>query len=217
MPSPKRVLLIEPDAMLRASLAEQFRAGGLEPVEADAADAAAQAANGIYEFALIDGTDAIALAEAFRDGGLICPILVLTEDAALAGNRDTAADEILVKPFRFAVLLARANALLKSHGRAEDAPWTVGPYQFRPNAKLLISGDRQIRLTEKEAEILSYLHRTGETVSRETLLHEVWGYNAAVDTHTLETHIYRLRRKIEQDPADARILISDNGGYRLGA
>jgi DNA-binding response OmpR family regulator len=75
---------------------------------------------------------------------------------------------------------------------------------------------RKIRLTDKETAILKYLYRCGDrVVGRDTLLDEVWGYNAGVTTHTLETHVYRLRQKIEANPSDARILVTEQGGYRL--
>ena len=81
---------------------------------------------------------------------------------------------------------------------------------------LLDAAGKKLRLTEKETNILKYLYRAGgKTISREELLSEVWGYNAGVTTHTLETHVYRLRQKIEPDPANARLLITDAGGYRL--
>ncbi len=97
---------------------------------------------------------------------------------------------------------------------------TIGPYEFHPAAKMLMEkgGKKKIRLTDKEASILKYLFRAGDRpVARDVLLNEVWGYNAGVTTHTLETHIYRLRQKIERDPASAAILITDRGGYRLAA
>jgi DNA-binding response OmpR family regulator len=123
----------------------------------------------------------------------------------------------VTKPFRFAVLAARIRAQLRSHEQSEDAVFRVGPYEFRPAQKLLIDErQKKIRLTEKETNILKYLYRAGaNAVSREELLAEVWGYNAGVTTHTLETHIYRLRQKIEPDPASARLLITEAGGYRL--
>ena len=69
---------------------------------------------------------------------------------------------------------------------------------------------------EKEAAILKFLYRAGtRPVARQVLLNEVWGYNAAVTTHTLETHIYRLRQKIEPDPTRARLLLTEGGGYKL--
>jgi DNA-binding response OmpR family regulator len=99
----------------------------------------------------------------------------------------------------------------------DDAILTIGPYAFRPSAKLLSDNDgrRKVRLTEKEAAILKFLYRAGRAIGRDTLLGEVWGYNAGVTTHTLETHVYRLRRKIERDPANAEILVTEPGGYRL--
>ena len=103
-----------------------------------------------------------------------------------------------------------------SHGASDETPFEIGPYLFRPGAKLLTEAQRKIRLTEKETNILKFLHAAARTVPRETLLHEVWGYNPAVTTHTLETHIYRLRRKIEENPGQAKILVTEDGGYRLG-
>jgi DNA-binding response OmpR family regulator len=97
-------------------------------------------------------------------------------------------------------------------------PIRIGPYEFSPKEKALRNGDpnHRIRLTEKEAAILAFLHRMGaRAVPRQELLTEVWGYNPAVTTHTLETHIYRLRRKIEADPAKACLLVTEGGGYRL--
>ena len=117
-----------------------------------------------------------------------------------------------------AVLLARLRAHLRQHERSEDAVMTIGPYTFRPSAKLLVDGTgrKKIRLTEKETAILKYLFRAGDRpVARDVLLNEVWGYNASVTTHTLETHIYRLRQKIEKEPSKAEILVTEPGGYRL--
>ena len=83
--------------------------------------------------------------------------------------------------------------------------------------KMLIDeAEKKIRLTEKETNILKFLYRANDSVvARDTLLHEVWGYNAGVTTHTLETHIYRLRQKIEPNPSEARLLVTESGGYRL--
>ena len=118
---------------------------------------------------------------------------------------------------RFAVLLARIRAQLRQHEASEDAVFSVGPYSFRPGSKMLTGANaRKVRLTEKETAILRFLYRAGQMpVSRETLLQEVWGYNSGVTTHTLETHIYRLRQKIEPEPGQARLLLTDAGGYRL--
>ena len=132
---------------------------------------------------------------------------------------DAGANDYVTKPFKFAVLLARIRAQLRQHEQSEDAVFTIGPYTFKPASKLLVDEKGgKVRLTEKETAILKYLYRTGDkVVSRETLLHEVWGYNAGVTTHTLETHIYRLRQKIEKDPSNAEILVTETGGYKLSA
>jgi DNA-binding response OmpR family regulator len=130
---------------------------------------------------------------------------------------DAGANDYVTKPFKFPVLLARIRTQLRQHEQSEDAVFAIGPYTFKPASKLLIDEKgRKLRLTEKETSILKFLYRSGDkVVSRETLLHEVWGYNASVTTHTLETHIYRLRQKIEKEPSNAEILITEAGGYRL--
>ena len=205
MASAKRILLVDDEAVPRHSLAEQLtREGNYAVIEAGSA-AEAHAA-GDYHFAIIDLDDGDALARDLRKDGFAGPVLFLGEGSA--GER-------LAKPFRLSALLARLSAQLGQHG--EDRAVAIGPYQFRPSAKLLTAdGQRKIRLTEKETNILKFLHEAGRTVPRETLLHEVWGYSPAVTTHTLETHIYRLRRKIEEDPGRAKILVTEDGGYRLG-
>ena len=100
----------------------------------------------------------------------------------------------------------------------EDDSLIIGPFSFHPNVKLLIDleTNERVRLTDKEAAILKFLYRTqGKVVSRNVLLGEVWGYNSEVTTHTLETHVYRLRQKIEKIPSNAKILLTEPGGYRL--
>jgi DNA-binding response OmpR family regulator len=151
-----------------------------------------------------------ALARELKAQGFDAPILLLADKDA-----PPPAAEYLEKPFRFADLLARLNLHLSRHAASDDVPVPIGPYLFRPGAKLLTQGARKVRLTEKETDILKFLYAAGATVAREILLHEVWGYNPAVTTHTLETHIYRLRRKIEENPGEARILVTEEGGYRL--
>ena len=143
--------------------------------------------------------------------------MVSASDVDTIEGLEAGADDYVAKPFRFAVLLARIRAQLRSHEQSENAVFHIGPYEFRPAQKLLVDGDkRKVRLTEKETNILKYLYRAGgKPVAREELLAEVWGYNAGVTTHTLETHIYRLRQKIEPEPANSRLLITEAGGYRL--
>jgi DNA-binding response OmpR family regulator len=227
MASLKRVLLVDDDDMLRASLAEQLeQEDGFSPVEAGScAEARRLVGDGLYEFMVLDvglpDGDGRALCREFRGQGITCPIILLTardsDSDVIEGLRSGANDHIS-KPFRFAVLAARIHAHLRNHEQSEEAVYRIGPYTFRPSAKLLLDPKgKKIRLTEKETNILKHLHRSGSTVARETLLHEVWGYNPAVTTHTLETHIYRLRQKIESNPSAAQILVTESGGYRLVA
>lgn len=227
MPSERRVLLVDDDAMLRGSLAEQFAGDGVfTPVEAGSyAEGLEKAKDGIYEFMILDVAmpdgDGRKLCRTLRDSGITCPIVLLTaadSDADTIEGLSSGANDYVTKPFRFGVLMARIHAHLRSHEQSEEAVYRIGPYTFRPSAKILLDGEgKRIRLTEKETNILKFLHRSGETVARETLLHEVWGYNPAVTTHTLETHIYRLRQKIEVNPGHVQILITESGGYRLVA
>jgi len=227
MPSAKRVLLVDDDTTLRSSLAEQLAAeGDYLPVEAGTcAEARSRARDGLYEFIILDvglpDGDGRQLCQELRNDGITCPIVLLTakdSDADMIEGLESGANDYISKPFRFAVLMARLHAHLRSHEQSEEAVYRIGPYTFRPSAKVLVdSQGKKIRLTEKETNILKFLHRSGETVARETLLHEVWGYNPAVTTHTLETHIYRLRQKIESNPGQAQILVTESGGYRLVA
>jgi DNA-binding response OmpR family regulator len=227
MTGTRRVLLVDDDVMLRESLAEQLaQEDGFQPVEAGTcAEARERARDGLYDVMILDvglpDGDGRTLCREFREQGVTCPIILLTahdSDTDIVEGLASGANDHVSKPFRFAVLAARIHAHLRSHEQSEEAVYRIGPYTFRPSAKLLLDPKgKKIRLTEKETNILKHLHRSGATVARETLLHEVWGYNPAVTTHTLETHIYRLRQKIETNPSAAQILITESGGYRLVA
>jgi DNA-binding response OmpR family regulator len=208
---PIRILLAESDDVLRASLAEQLQREGYEVVAARNPDEAQQAAREPLGFAIIGLADAERVAAGLRQQGLGCPVLLLTDGDAPASQ------DGIARPFRFSTLLARLHALNTHHAATGAAEVRIGPYTFHPSAKLLQADGRKVRLTEKETNILKFLHASSGTVPRDILLHEVWGYGPAVATHTLETHIYRLRKKIEQDPAKAQILLTEVGGYRLSA
>jgi len=206
-----RILLAESDDVLRAGLAEQLAHEGYDVVAAADAQAVRDAVREPLAFAIIGLDGGEQLAVSLRGQGLSCPVLLLTNGEAAT------ACESLVRPFRFSTLLQRLHALNTHHAPANDAAVRIGPYTFHPSAKLLQAEGRKVRLTEKETNILKFLHASAGTVPRDILLHKVWGYGPAVATHTLETHIYRLRKKIEQDPAKAQILLTEGGGYRLSA
>jgi len=225
--SSKRLLLVDDDDPLRSSLAEQLELHEeFATVQADNAAKAIDLTRGdTFDLILLDvglpDMDGRELCRLLRRNGVKSPVIMLTAhsgDADTILGLDSGANDYVSKPFRLNVLLARIRAQLRQHEQSEDATFMVGPYAFRPAAKLLADDARnkKIRLTEKETSILKYLYRAGgKVVSREVLLNEVWGYNAGVTTHTLETHIYRLRQKIEPDPAKAELLLTEAGGYRL--
>ena len=226
MSNAKKLLIVDDDDALREALKDQFSVheefavtdaatatAGLKALKAEHADLVILDVN----LPDMDGREACKL---MRRNGYKGPVVMLTaesSDADMILGLDSGANDYVVKPFRFAVLLARIRSHLRQHEQSEDAIFQVGPYQFKPASKMLLREDgRKIRLTEKETSIIKFLYRAGEqAISRETLLQDVWGYNAGVSTHTLETHIYRLRQKIERDPSHAEILVTEGGGYKL--
>ena len=226
MAQPKTILIVDDDDDLRTALAEQIdQEEGFHAREASTGESGVAAAVADRpDLVLLDldlpDIDGRTACRRMREGGARMPVIMLT---AAAADTDTilgleaGANDYVTKPFRFNVLLARIRAQLRNHEQSEDAVFHIGPYEFRPAGKLLVDPKaRRIRLTDKETNILKYLYRAGgKAVAREELLSEVWGYNAGVTTHTLETHIYRLRQKIETDPAAARLLLTEVGGYRL--
>ena len=222
----KAILLVDDDQDLREALSEQFELhDGFETIQAENAHAGITlAATERVDLILLDvdmpDMDGREACKLMRQKGVRAPIIMLTGqdgDADTILGLESGANDYVTKPFKFSVLLARIRAHLRSFEQSEDATFQVGPYDFRPSMKLLTTEDgRKVRLTEKETNILKYLYRAnGKPVAREELLSEVWGYNATVTTHTLETHIYRLRQKVEPDPSNARLLLTDAGGYRL--
>ena len=227
MTSGKKVLLVDDDDALREVLCEQLQLHEeFATLEVDTGAKGLEAAKAThYDIILLDvglpDMDGRDVCRLMRRAGVKSPIIMLTaqdSDADTILGLDAGANDYVTKPFKIAVLLARMRAHLRQHEQSDDAIFSIGPYSFRPSAKILLdeATNKKIRLTEKETAILKYLYRTGDRmVKRETLLNEVWGYNAGVTTHTLETHVYRLRQKIEPDPSKATILVTDPGGYRL--
>ncbi len=222
-PSAKSILIIDDDAALYETLSEQLSAQGEYAVSGagDAASAEKMLREAHFDLLLLDAgladMDGQPFCAKLREAGYHMPVIMLTGDDDTISDLEAGASDYVAKPFRFSVLLARIRTQLRAHEHSEETVFKIGPYAFRPSAKTLTdAGDERIRLTEKEANILKYLFRAGtHVVSREELLAEVWGYNSGVTTHTLETHIYRLRQKIETDPSNAVMLVTDAGGYRL--
>lgn len=223
----RKLLLVDDDVDLRESLADQLAlyeefsteergtaCGALDFLASQQVDMI------ILDVGLPD-MDGRELCKRIRKNGITVPILMLTgnvTDADAVLGLDAGANDYVTKPFSFNVLLARIRAHFRQYEQSEDATFDIGPYQFQPSAKILENREsgQKTRLTEKETNILKYLYRAGgKAVGREELLAEVWGYNSGVTTHTLETHVYRLRQKIEFEPGAARILVTEPGGYSL--
>ena len=223
----RRILIVDDDGALRQSLVEQLELNEeFVCIECGtAAQVLEMVASSRFDTIVLDvglpDMDGRELCRLLRRSGVQVPIVMLTgadsEPDTILGL-EAGADDYVTKPFRLSVLLARLRAHLRQSDLSDAAVFMIGPYTFRPGAKLLTdqSGRKKVRLTEKETAILKYLYRAGDrAIARNTLLGEVWGYNAGVTTHTLETHVYRLRQKIERDPARAEILVTEPGGYRL--
>jgi DNA-binding response OmpR family regulator len=222
----RRLLIVDDDADLRGTLVDQLtQYREFEIAEAGSANDALKAVRENHTDLMVldvglpdmDGREAVKI---LRREGFKSPIIMLTghdSDADEILGLESGANDYITKPFRFSVLLARIRAALRQHDQSEDVVFTIGQYSFQPAAKLLENAEGgKVRLTDKETSILKYLYRQGpKTITRDVLLKEVWGYNNRVTTHTLETHIYRLRQKIERDPSNARLLVTEDGGYRL--
>ncbi len=231
MTTPRPILIVEDDAALRATLAEQLALNG--DFTADEAESASEAeakladANARYDAILLDiglpDADGRDFCAKLRRDGRRMPVIMLTGadgEQDVVRGLDSGANDYIAKPFRLPELLARVRAQLRIFDNSEDAVFSIGPYMFRPSVRTLMepARNRRIRLTDKECAILKFLYRAGgKPVARQVLLNEVWGYNSAVTTHTLETHVYRLRQKIEPDPSQVRLLLTETGGYKIAA
>src|SRR6476659_7517531 len=226
MPNTRTILIVDDDAELRDALVEQLSLHEeFHAVAVDTGTKGVQSAKtGQIDLVImdvelpdIDGREAVRI---LRKNGFKSPIIMLaghrTDSDTILGL-ESGANDYVAKPFKFVVLLARIRAQLRQHEESEDAVFAIGPYTFHPGSKLLLNPvGKNVRLTEKETAMLRYLYRAGQKpVARDVLLHEVWGYNSGVTTHTLETHIYRLRQQIEKDPSHAELLITETGGYKL--
>lgn len=223
----RRFLIADPNHAARATLAEQLTSRidcTATPVESAAA-LREQLRPGthfdaIFMEARLPDADGRDLCRELRGRGFQAPILMLgasAREADVVWALDAGANDYLPKPYSAAVLVARVRAQLRSFETSEYAEVAIGNTLFRPGARTLVpaGGGRPLRLTDKEAGVLKQLHRAhGRPLSRETLLREVWGYSTESETHTVETHVYRLRKKVEL-PGCGFVIFNDAGSYRL--
>jgi len=221
-----KILLINNDKDLGEALAFQLPLGEKYQIIETSVEtsALAQINNNFYDLVIINlqssALKGYNLTKSLRLAGYKKPIIMLINQNSnldIPDDQNHKADEYISKPFRYLVLLKSIETQLNKFKKSENTQYSIGNYIFKPNSKILESNkNRSIRLTEKENNILKFLYKNlGNIIKRETLLHEVWGYNSKVTTHTLETHIYRLRQKIEDDPSNACFLITEPGGYKL--
>jgi DNA-binding response OmpR family regulator len=224
----RKILIVDNDDDHRQSLKEQLAVN--DEFEILTAETAAKGIDVVWnehlDLVVLDvglpDMDGREMCKHLRKRGFKKPIVMVTgksSDADQILGLDSGANDYITKPFTFVVLLARIRAQLRQHEQSEDAVFAIGPYSFKPASKTLLNQKgTMIRLTETETLMLKHLYRAGDkVVTREVLLQDVWGYNAGVTSHTVETHIYRLRQKIEKDPSHAELLVTEGGGYKLRA
>jgi DNA-binding response OmpR family regulator len=228
MSAERPILIIDDDNDFRSLLAEHLAEGNeFHPVGVATLSEADESLGSenrfdtvILDVGLPDGDGRDYCAKLRRQGHKM-PIIMLTGSSGemdVVRGLDAGANDYIAKPFRVQELMARIRTQLRGFESSDDAVFAIGPYLFRPATKCLTeaTGNRRIHLTAKEVSLLKFLHRAGDrVVDRQELLNEVWGYNTAVTTHTLETHVYRLRQKIERDPTDPALLVTHRHGYRL--
>ena len=216
--SAKQILLAVGEEPFRAALVEQlelYNEFAIVPVVSGETTILKTKSDN-FDLILLDmnlgNLNGLEVCKVLRKSNIRCPILILMaaeNDLNYKSGMEFGADDYVMKPFKFDTLLSCVRSHIHKHEQSENAEFNVGPYKFRPSTRQLIRMESKnyVRLTDKETSILIFLFRAGNrAVSRDVLLNEVWGYTAGVTTHTLETHIYRLRQKIEKNPSAAEIL-----------
>ncbi len=221
--SDKPIMIISKDAVMRRVLQEAlatYDAGAVPLVAASVEEAQGESVRTILlalPLGMGGGAENISrLKEKFSGVPIIA---VLPQGAAGADDCGLNTADIFTMPLRIGALLDRLRRHRSGMAAviAEEKVF-IGPHVLlAEEGKLLLEGQEgEVRLTEKECDILHALHHSrGRTVNRKDLLEQVWGYAEGVETHTLETHIYRLRQKLEKDPANPVLLLTEEAGYRL--
>jgi len=224
----RKILLVEDDsetaAYLVRGLSEQ---GHTVDHVADGRDGLFLATGGDFDLIILDrmvpGLDGLALLRALRAAEVVTPVLILSALASV-GDRieglDSGSDDYLVKPFSFAELLARANALFRrADGKAgtADMRLLVADLEIDPLARSVKRGGRAILLQPREYRLLEYFARNaGRVVTRTMLLEQVWDYHFDPGTNVIDVHVSRLRRKLEEGSEQPILHTVRGAGYRLG-
>ena len=226
-----RILVVEDNANLAFGLMTSLELEGHQVILADDGAAGLRAAveqrpDLLILDLMLPGMDGYRVLKALREAGETLPVLILTargEEADKVLGFRLGADDYVTKPFGLLELLARVAALLRrAGGRTEDAaaPPEVqrfGEVEVHPGSRLVRRRGEEVPLTPKEFDLLwALLRRRGGVAARLELLAEVWGHRAAVMTRTVDMHVAQLRRKLEDDPAEPRHIVTVwKAGYRL--
>jgi two-component system alkaline phosphatase synthesis response regulator PhoP len=227
--SEKRLLLVEDEPGLQLALSDRLSSEGYAvETSGDGHDAIARATGEPFDVIVLDvmlpGRDGFDVAKTIRQQGIQTPILMLTARTQVVDRvvgLKLGADDYLTKPFETIELLARIEALLR---RAPSGPSgvTLERYQFGEitvdvrKAEVSSKGEL-LELSAKEFQLLRYfIEHRGATVSRDELLHEVWGYNATPSTRTVDVHVAWLRQKLEPNPRVPQYILTVHGmGYKF--
>ena len=218
-----KVLLVEDTFALRLSVAANLRGAGFDVVAVGSAEEADQVRDDGIDVVVLDwmlpGRSGLDLLRQWRSEGIRTPVILLTARDAISDRvegLDGGADDYLVKPFATEELVARLRVQLRRSPPAGGETW-LGSRRLDLDRELVSGPDGEVRLTTREAELLRYLlARVGQTVPREQLQADVWGYAESVLTRAVDNTVRRLRPKIEDDPAQPRHLLTVHGsGYRL--
>jgi DNA-binding response OmpR family regulator len=222
-----RILIVEDEVQMRKGLQDNLEFEGYEVDDAsDGEEGQKKILENSYDLILLDvmlpkksGFD---VCREIRSRGVTCPVLMLTakgEEIDRVLGLELGADDYITKPFSLRELLARIKAVLRRSGGSikEGALIILGKLEINFATYEAYEKGQSIAMTHKEFEILKYLwQHKNQTVGRENLLNDVWGYDTATTTRTVDNFILRLRQKIEADPAEPKHILTVHGlGYKL--
>ncbi len=222
-----KILLVEDDAETAAFIAKGLReAGYVVDHAATGRDGLFHATDGSYDVVVLDrmlpGLDGLALLGALRGAGVATPVIVLSALGALderIKGLSQGADDYLAKPFAFAELQARIEAL-RRRGTAAQAPevvLTCADLEMDLLGRRVTRAGRRVELQPREFRLLEYLLRhKGQVVTRTMLLEGVWDYHFDPGTNVIDVHVSRLRRKVDDGFGAPLIHTVRGAGYRLG-